>query len=101
MNDVPVVNVQTDRILLATATGLIQCLREADLPFPVVHYEMEAAPPVKGPAKPATEGQDPQQPEKPADPFGNAPDPFAAGGTRPAAAPAAGGAAADPFGTTP
>lgn len=103
--DVPVTNTQTDRILLVTSTGLVQCLRETNLPFPVVHYQIEPQQKVARPA-PKVEGQKAE--EKPAaaadaDPFGGAPgkpaappaatDPFAAPGAKPAAPP--GG---DPFG---
>jgi outer membrane protein assembly factor BamB len=88
-SDIPVLNTQTDRILLVSSTGLVQCLRETDLPFPVVHYMIEpqkkaakAAPQAQGQK---TDAKDQQMPDN---------DPFGPGGGKPAAAPAA---SADPF----
>jgi hypothetical protein len=89
--DVPVLNPQTDRILLVSATGLVQCLRETNLPWPVVHYKVEpqqkAA--AKAPSKsgPKTDEKS-SEPATTIDPF-NAPSP----GPAPSAAPPA----ADPF----
>ena len=37
----PVLNTQTDRIVLASSTGLIQSLRESSKPWPIVHYMIE------------------------------------------------------------
>ncbi|MBI2826486.1 MAG: PQQ-binding-like beta-propeller repeat protein [Planctomycetia bacterium] len=74
---IKVLNIQTDRIYLATATGLVQCLREIEQVQPLVH----AAPPVE------------------AAPAGPGPKPAAAAEEAPAEAPAAEPAAADdPFG---
>ncbi len=42
-----VVNNQTDRIYLATETGLVQCLHEAELAQPLVHYRRPPREPVK------------------------------------------------------
>jgi hypothetical protein len=39
--EVPVLNTQTDRIILASSTGLIQSLRESSNPWPIVHYLIE------------------------------------------------------------
>jgi outer membrane protein assembly factor BamB len=88
--DVPFLNTQTDRILLANSTGLIQCLREISLPWPILHVEREAPAPARPtrPQGPPTEDKPPQQVE--GDPFGT---PAAAPGRPPA------GAAGDPFAT--
>ena len=107
VNDVPVLNAQTDRILLVSSTGLVQCLREINLPFPVVHYQIEPQQKITK-AAPKTEAQksedkaapagdtDPFGPgaTKPATPSAGATDPFAA---PPATKPAAPPAGADPF----
>jgi outer membrane protein assembly factor BamB len=104
-NDIPIVNTQTDRIVLASGTGLVQCFREANLPFPVVHYHIE---PQKKTAKPVPKapGQktDENAPPKEVDPFAPgarpatpaAGDPFA---EPPAAKPAAPRPGGDPFAT--
>jgi outer membrane protein assembly factor BamB len=98
--DVPFMNVVTDRVILATSTGMVQCLRQSDLHWPVVVNEAElarpAAPtttptptptPVPGAPLPMPAG---------ADPFGA--DPFGAPG-KPAPAPMPpAGAEPDPFG---
>jgi len=91
--DVPVLNPQTDRILLVHSTGLIQCLREIDLPFPVVHYQIE--PQRKAAAKAPPKGEAKKAPDQ--QPTQDAADPFAALGStpRPAAPPPAAGG--DPF----
>jgi hypothetical protein len=95
--DLHVMNVQTDRILIGTNTGMLQCLRETGNYWPVVHFgqlkKKKPTQPTKGGAKPAGDGGKPA-----ADPFAApAADPFAApaAGADPFAAPAAG--AADPF----
>ena len=57
--DMPLLNVETDRIILASTTGLVQCFRESRLPFPVAHFRDEAAkamPPVKTPTTQPAEG---------------------------------------------
>jgi outer membrane protein assembly factor BamB len=103
-SDMPLMNTQTDRIVLVSSTGLIQCLREADQPWPLIHYLID--PPVRAVRATPKAGQ-PKAGEKAApppttDPFGGQPpaggaapvaDPFAA---PPAARPAA-PAGADPF----
>lgn len=55
--DLPIVNQQTDRVLLASKSGLVQCLHEADRPWPQVHYRLPPPPrrgrpslPAKGPS---------------------------------------------------
>lgn len=106
-------NALTDRILVATATGVVQCLHEVDLSFPLVHVnlaeiEQKQRPKIKQEgleakpqpaAKPAA-GAAPQPAAAGDDPFGQggakpapgAADPFGAGGAQPPAD------AADPFG---
>jgi outer membrane protein assembly factor BamB len=88
--DMPLLNLQTDRIILATSTGLVQCFRETGRPWPVVHYQIEAAPkptqPTKTPAPKPAEATEPMPATT--DPFSTA-DPFATPGVRPATPPAA------------
>jgi outer membrane protein assembly factor BamB len=38
--DLPILNAQTDRIFLASKSGLLQCLHEADRPWPQVHWRL-------------------------------------------------------------
>jgi hypothetical protein len=107
MLDVFYPNTDTDRILVATKTGVIQCLRETELKWPLIHInfaeiEKEKHPVIKqeGPAEPAAPEAKPEAPKPPAgvDPFGApaaaGPDPFGAdqGGAKPPAG-GAGGAA--------
>jgi hypothetical protein len=100
--DLHIMNVQTDRIFLGTSGGLLQCLRETNSHYPVVHFgeiKKKKAPPVLKPGQKPTEPADAGG-GKPADPF-SAPagqDPFAApGAAAPKGAKPAPGAAADPF----
>lgn len=103
----------TDRIYLASETGLIQCLHELELPEPLRHNQAE--PPRRERREAVQEGlpQPPRPEDRPAqpdaqeaDPFGDADDPFRAAPQEqppPQDAPEAdpfGGAAdeADPFG---
>jgi hypothetical protein len=100
--DQPYMNVQTDRLILASSSGLIQCLRQADLKFPVVLNMGELKPPEEkktpiptptptpapGGAAPMPEGGDPFG----ADPFADPPAKPAAPGAAPAEA------EDDPFG---
>jgi hypothetical protein len=103
-SDVPILNPQTDRIFLVTSAGFVQCLRETNHPWPVVHFQIE--PQQKKAKRPAGSSggktEEKKEPAPNADPFGGpgepAPssppgaDPFGgAGGAKPA-----GG---DPFGT--
>jgi outer membrane protein assembly factor BamB len=96
--DVPILNTQTDRIILASATGLVQCFRESSRPWPTVHYLIEAP---QRDAKPATseapkpaEEKSEAAPKTENDPFGApANDPFGAPAPANPAPPAA-----DPFG---
>jgi outer membrane protein assembly factor BamB len=98
--DMPILNVQTDRIFLANSGGLLQCLRETQSLFPVVHFGeiKKKRPPTS--LKPGQKATEPAEAggEKPAS------DPFAApAGQDPFAAPGAGGAggAAPPAGADP
>jgi outer membrane protein assembly factor BamB len=101
-SNVPLLNPQTDRIFLVTSAGFIQCLRETERPWPVVHFQIE--PQEKAVKRtPTTSGAKPdEKKEQATDPFGApgapastppAADPFG----DPAAAPPAAPAAADPF----
>ena len=59
--DLQVMNVQTDRILIGTNSGMLQCLRETGNYWPVVHFgqlkKKKPTQPTKGGAKPAAEGE--------------------------------------------
>jgi outer membrane protein assembly factor BamB len=99
--DVPINNYQTDRIYLATSTGVIQALRETDLPFPLVHFQLEPQQKVvKGQLKEQGEKSEQKESPKNTDPFA---DPFNPGAAKPAAPTAAPPAAAgaDPFAPSP
>jgi outer membrane protein assembly factor BamB len=94
--DEPFMNVQTDRLILATSTGLIQCLRPSNLRWPVVMNADEAEKPqgVKTPTK-----TPPPAEAEPMPPAGGEADPFAApAGDDPAPMPAD-AAEPDPFAT--
>jgi hypothetical protein len=117
-SDLRLNNQQTDRIIIGSSNGLLQCLHESRLHWPVVHAAMDpkrlqqakakaAAPPVAAAAAPAGPVADPFAAPGAADPFAvpaagapaappaAAPDPFApapAAGAAPAPA-----AAPDPF----
>jgi hypothetical protein len=90
--DIFYTNLQTDRIFLADKTGLIQCLRETQMEWPLVHWFAEVKekerPEIRqegvdeAGAKPAAK----KPAAKPDDPFGG-PNPFGGG---------AGGAGAKP-----
>jgi hypothetical protein len=78
---IKVVNIQTDRVFLATTTGLLQCLREVDLVKPHLH----AIAPEPGPAGPpaarapaAAAAPAEAADEMPADAAAAADDPFGA-----------------------
>jgi len=104
-------NVQTDRILVGNKTGVIQCLRETQLEWPLVHAGLAEAKEKERPEI-MQGGPDPTKPAppKPAPPFGGGANPFG-GGANPFGAGAGGGGAAggaggggagaqpDPFGT--
>lgn len=99
-------NLYTDRIFLGQTTGLLQCIRQSDLKYPLVHYHSEPGQKKRPAAPGAQPGQGaPMPPPNPVDPFAdpapapNAADPFA--DPAPAAPmPDAPGAAqeSDPFG---
>jgi len=109
------INTQTDRIYLASDTGLIQCLHEIELGEPIRHNvapEEGQGPeiiqqPLAGPgpeAQPGAGQPGEQPPAAGADPFGGGADPFGGGEADPfgggAPPPDDGGAGgeADPFG---
>jgi hypothetical protein len=70
-----VLNVETDRIYLATPSGMIQCLHELALSEPFVHGAV--GPPLDAVEEPAEVGEDKAKDEKampaadPNDPFGD------------------------------
>ena len=107
--DLKFTNVLTDRLLLGTRTGLVQCIREHGLVYPVAHQlqpapaTQPAAQPKAGPAAPEKPMADPFADPGAADPFGGGADPFGGDAApAPAPMPAAdpfGGDAADPFGS--
>ena len=90
-------NLHTDRIFLGQNTGLLQCIRQTDLKYPLVHYLNE---PSKRPKVPGA-GAKPVGPAPPPMPMVPAIDPFADPAPAAPAAPPPGGAAppagADPF----
>jgi hypothetical protein len=110
--DLHFLNLQTDRIILGTKSGLVQSLRESEAYWPVIHFgELRKARP-KGPPQGPRPAEAPAGGAPAVDPFaapGGAVDPFAApaaggagAGADPFAAPAAGGGAgADPFAAPP
>src|SRR5262245_1230673 len=87
--DIPIMNTQTDRIILASSTGLVQSLRESALPWPVVHYFVE---PQRRTPRPLSKLGTPKAGDQTA-PLPATSDPF---GT-PGAAPAPTAPLADPF----
>src|SRR4029079_17679720 len=108
-SNMPICNPQTDRIFLMTSTGLVQCLREINHPWPIVHYLIEPQQ-QNTVRKPGDKGGKAEEKKEPAttDPFGlpmekpatpsSGTDPFGEpGGAKPAAPPAG----ADPFAPTP
>jgi len=90
-SDVPVLNTQTDRILLVSSTGMVQCLRETSLPWPLVHYQIE---PQRKAARPMAKSGKSKADDKTA-PL-NDTDPFGPSGAKPAAPPAGTDPFADP-----
>lgn len=95
-------NLQTDRIFLGQNTGLIQCLRQSALKYPVVHYLTEpgkrpkipgAIGPGGAPAGVAPPAAQPMPMVPAIDPFGD-PAPAPAGGNKPMPMPPA----ENPFG---
>lgn len=73
--DLPYINTQTDRLILANARGTIQCLREIQSEFPYLHIGLTKqeteTPKLKKPTKPA-EGE-PAADKGDVDPFGAGP----------------------------
>ncbi|WP_254509150.1 outer membrane protein assembly factor BamB family protein [Anatilimnocola floriformis] len=94
-------NLQTDRIFLGQNTGLLQCIRQSNLKFPLVHYMAEGKRPVvPGAAPPGPGGVPAPGPGGVPAPMVPAVDPFGDPGAMPAPAPGPKPAAppADPFG---
>lgn len=89
--DYSFLNTQSDRVYVATASGILQCLREARQYYPLVHGGIEPKkkfpPVVQESDEPAENGEAMDKPEKPEsteeDPFGGSEKPAA----RPAAKP--------------
>lgn len=98
----PFTNVHTDRIVMATRSGLIQCIRERDLVWPVLHQQFDG--PARQKAKPKATPPAAGDGDKPAaDPFAGPgeEDPFGGGAPaapKPMADPFGGDDGADPFG---
>jgi outer membrane protein assembly factor BamB len=96
------VNQLTDRVLIGTASGMLQCLREQSLEVPLLHVEIKKPEPEKAKRAPAeVKKAEPAQPST--NPFGfppapATPDPFGSegGGAKPA--PAEKKPTDDPFG---
>ncbi len=89
-------NLQTDRIFLGQNTGILQCIRQTNLKYPLVHYMTE---PGKRPKVPGAAAPGVAPPAAQPMPMVPAIDPFAdpaPGAPAPAAPPAA--APVDPFG---
>ncbi len=111
---IKLMNLQNDRIYLASETGLIQCLHEVELTTPLLHRPK----PMPKEEKPEpTKTEVPQQAEEKApakspfesggatapgtdSPFGGGSDPFGGGGAAPSENPFGGGTSggSDPFG---
>jgi hypothetical protein len=102
--DMPFLNPQTDRIILVSSTGLVQCLRETNRPWPVVHFMIEPHRKATVAAPKKLEQKPSQQPVE-NDPFGPAGGRPAAAGADPFAEPskpaAPGAAGGDPFAPKP
>jgi len=64
---VPVANSQTDRILLASADGLLQSMHEAELTDPQDYITEPAPPPLPVPPPPKPKAKPPAEKPKPAD----------------------------------
>jgi hypothetical protein len=86
-------NTQTDRIIVGTSTGVLQCLRESELEWPLVHVNLAEAEQQRRPEI-KQEGLEAKPEPKPAAvPADDEPDPFGGGAApQPAAGPG------DPFG---
>ncbi|MEO8498808.1 MAG: hypothetical protein ABI614_27420, partial [Planctomycetota bacterium] len=82
--DIRMVNYQTDRILLGSSTGLIQCMREVGAEWPTIRAGGLEAKPENEAAETAAEAAAPAADDKPAAP--PAGDLFDTFGTEPKAA---------------
>ena len=102
--DVQYLNTLTDRVIVGTSAGIIQCLHEIQNHWPVIHAPASEQPAKKATGKPAA-GPAAARGAAPADanPFGA--DPFGSGGTPaaepPASKPPAGEPSSNPFGDDP
>lgn len=100
--DIKFLNTQTDRIYLATATGLIQCLHEVELAEPILHVKPPQAPAEAPPAQeqPADQPAPDQPPAPAADPFSGqaVPKPPGGGGAAGAQGNPGGGGQGNPVG---
>jgi len=96
-------NHETDRIIMGTQDGLVMVLRSRDLPYPIVHVDVDKPAEVPDPAdfqgSEDAEGTEPKAPSR--NPFGDdaVADPFATKPAAPATDPFATPAASDPFAT--
>ncbi|MFV1967261.1 MAG: PQQ-binding-like beta-propeller repeat protein [Pirellulaceae bacterium] len=110
--DLTYVNQQTDRIIIGTRTGIIQCVREIQQKWPLIHVDLAEKEVEKKPRKKKSKPKDETPEEKPKalDPFG-APaakdsDPFGTGGGDPfgtgseGGTGSGGGGGGDPFGSS-
>lgn len=94
-------NWQSDRLFVGTTKGVLQCLHEPDLKFPLIHIQPDPEASVRPVVVQKKDGEEEPADEpvakEPADPFAaGGDDPFAAGGD-PFGGDAGGGA--DPFGS--
>ena len=97
--DLKYLNNLTDRIIVGTSEGVIQCLHEIQNHWPVIHAPASEQPTKKAPGKPsAAPAAAPDAAPVEANPFGA--DPFGSGAT-PAAEPPASKPGSDPFGEDP
>lgn len=92
-DDLPYVNRETDRIIVGTSRGLVQCFRETAQEYPIIHIALQK--PVEETPKKPPRAQAAEAPKTSADnPFGTGPG--TDGTPPPATAPPV-----DPFGTPP
>ena len=88
---IKMMNLQTDRLYLASESGLVQCLHEIELEKPILHRPKPAPKPVEPKPKKTT----PAKTEQP----GATPEPSPVDSTDPFSSQGGGTPAADPFGT--
>jgi hypothetical protein len=102
--DVTLMNLQTDRLYIGTSTGLLQCIHESQLDWPLIHVNtLELIEPQPADVMAPEAQPQQQQPNAPANPFGEPANPFG-GGANPFETPKKDGEAPktddarDPFG---